>query len=297
MANASRGVSNRRKVFNKFTESLRAQRPDLRDKYMCPICLDVFDRSAVEGAAPDLTLEHVIPDELGQRLFVLTCSTCNNDVGGAKLDATLHRKAAAHAFLSGERPIRAEVLIDGLRLAVDWNFTPGSESARPHNDLRVIGRATSPAAIEQSQATLKAGKDGPEMTIRFPVSNPRYEKTALLKVGYLIGFLRHGYQFALSPTLDLVREQIRDPSAELLPVKALVVGPATFLAARRNSLALIEKPTELQGFMALVELKGMGHFGVLLPHPESPPGFFDRAEQHRQSHGKIELALRAQPPE
>ncbi len=293
MAGASRGPSKRHKVFNAFSESLRTKRPDLREKYMCPICFEIFGRSSVEGDSPELTLEHVIPNGLGQRLFVLTCSKCNNDVGGAKLDAALHRKVAAHAHLSGQRPLRANVLIDGARMAVDWTYTPASDSTPPHSDLRVVEKATSPAAIEQSQVTLKAAQYGQEIRIQFPISNPRFEKTAFLKVGYLIGFLRFGYEFALAPNLDIVREQIRDPSAEILPVKALVVGPTLFESVRANSLAVITNPTELAGFMALVELKGMGQFGVLLPYPLSAPGFFDRAEKHRQSNSKLEVQLRA----
>jgi len=292
---ASRGLSKRRRLFNDFSESLRAQRSDLAGKYLCPICLDGFERSSVEGDTPDLTLEHVIPDGLGERLFVLTCKNCNNNVGGTKLDTALHHRANDQAFLRGEKAIRSVLQIGEARLAIDWRQTL-TESGGKHNDFHVIKEATSPAAIDQSEAILRAAKEGPEMTLRLLIPNPRHAQVALLKVGYLIAFLRLGYQFILSTNLESVREQIRDPSAKLLPVDALVVGPVPAIPLRKNTIAAIRKPAELESWLSVFELKGVGQFGVLLPSSASAPGYFDRAGQHRQRHGKMELKLTGLQP-
>ena len=85
-------------LFDRFSAELNSLRPEAAGQYCCPLCLNLFERAEADQL---LTLEHIIPDGLGRRLWALTCKRCNNDVGGAKLDSHLHKKMAIESFMKG----------------------------------------------------------------------------------------------------------------------------------------------------------------------------------------------------
>jgi len=234
----------------------------------------------------------VIPRGLGKKLSVLTCSTCNNDVGGAKLDSHLHKKTEIDSFFGGfGGATTVDLHIGGHRLTAEWERS--RKGAQIDNTLRIIEKATAPAALESSKAEFRALLDGSEIKLRFRVASERRANLSLLKAGYLLAFLRLGYDFIFSKNLDVVRQQIRSPSDQLLPLDALIVGVNELPVV--NSVLLVTKPAELQGLLSVIELRpksGPYTRGVLLPHPSSPPDFFEKAAMLKQLNGDLSIAGR-----
>jgi len=273
-------------LFQRFSEDLGAVFPEHSGLFGCPLCLKLFDRNEVDTS---LTLEHVIPDGLGKRLPALTCKTCNNNVGGAKLDYHLHKELELGAFFAGDGGCTdVDIHIGGHRLAAKWHRTPGASG--PGNKLEVVGRATDPAALEGGKTAFEALRDGSEIILRFRTASPRRANLAILKAGYLLGFLKLGYRFILTSKLDIVREQIRRPAEQLIPLDALIVGLVNPHLV--NSVAVVTKPAELEGVVACIQLQPKGPAysrGVILPHPNSREEFFELVAKLKQSKGSLEI--------
>ena len=129
-------------LFDRLSEELTSLRPEVVGRYCCPICLGLFERAEANQV---LTLEHIIPDGLGKRLPALTCKTCNNDVGGAKLDSHLHMRMGLESFFKGSgKPVAVEIAIGEHRLAANWERVASEGGIQ--NNFRVVGKATAPSA-------------------------------------------------------------------------------------------------------------------------------------------------------
>ena len=64
---ASQSEPNRYRLFGHYSENLALACPNLKGKYVCPLCLQFdFTENSVCGENPDLTEEHCIPDGLGK---------------------------------------------------------------------------------------------------------------------------------------------------------------------------------------------------------------------------------------
>lgn len=52
----------RRRLFSLYATNLSAYVPDVRDHFVCPLCMDGFDRECLEvEGEQSVTLEHCIP--------------------------------------------------------------------------------------------------------------------------------------------------------------------------------------------------------------------------------------------
>jgi hypothetical protein len=76
--------------------------PELKDTFVCPICLNGFARDSVCGKVPAVILAHVFPEAAGGTIVTLSCAKCDNDFG-TKHDShlatyhKLHRTFGLHS--------------------------------------------------------------------------------------------------------------------------------------------------------------------------------------------------------
>ena len=94
------------------------------DLYACPLCVDLYDRGALDGI---LTFEHAPPRCVGGKAVALTCSPCNS-FASRELDPHIERSEEYLDFAFGmtRKPLRRTWEVDGVRL---------------HGNLRVTGDA------------------------------------------------------------------------------------------------------------------------------------------------------------
>jgi hypothetical protein len=271
----------RMRLFDLLSAELTELNPEVIGKYCCPICLELFDRADVDRL---LTLEHIIPDGLGERLPSLTCKTCNNDVGGAKLDSHLHQKLAIESFVKGAgKPVEVVLNVGGHRLAANWERTIDDSGVK--NNFRIVEKATSPSAEQGSKEVMRKISAGDKMNFTFRIASERHARLALLKAAYLLGFKELGYSFILHANLNPIRQQIQRPSEELVPIDALVVNihePAVI-----NCVMEVADPKNIDGILVCLELNDSQgliiHRGVFLPTPASTSNFFERACEMKEA--------------
>src|SRR5690349_23826815 len=93
----------REQFFSRGVEAYQRLSGDDKQYYPCPICLECFDREALD--ARNLTLEHIPPESIGGKPLCLTCKSCN-DRGGHSSDhafAELKRFQSMNAALFGKQ--------------------------------------------------------------------------------------------------------------------------------------------------------------------------------------------------
>jgi len=76
-----KGIRRIDKLFSLYAANLKIFKPELDDKFLCPICQEIFDRCALSFEHPLISIAHIIPQSIGGRLSTITCAKCNNNIG------------------------------------------------------------------------------------------------------------------------------------------------------------------------------------------------------------------------
>ncbi len=249
-------------LFQKYSQNLELWHPEHKGKYICPLCLYVFDETAIENPIPSLTLEHCIPDGLGKTIFLLTCSACNN-TGGSTVDNHLHRRADFKAFMTGKlkETFRGRMTVGGHTVTVSVN----REERGLH--MRVQGKSSDPKEIEAIEKMAVDGNqpDGFVLNLNNHHSaDLKRSRVSILKSAYLLMFRDFGYGFILSQNLESVRSQISNPESDAVPLGSIVFQiPPERLPA---TIARVKIPEGLGGIGVPVHLSKRNEgFFVILP--------------------------------
>lgn len=199
-------------IFDCFSNNLELVDSSYKGLYRCPICLKLFKKADLENNV--LTVEHIIPEKLGGKIFTLTCKTCNSECG-TYLDVHLINKIFADEVLSGKssEPLNAEIEIgDGLTRGDLYIQQKGGKSS-----VKFVGKPNMvhPAALEKCSKALSEGLDEIKLSgnLGYKVFNLQI---ALIKIAYLLLFSRLGYGYILNNPLEEIREQIRSPGKKLI---------------------------------------------------------------------------------
>jgi hypothetical protein len=210
----------RRKLFDEGV-SAAAKALGLVNLYVCPICAQQFDETALTDRR--LTLEDVPPKAAGGRPIILTCKTCNNTAGhlvdsqAAKraslrsaVASLLHDRAgmagSADLFL-GDAKIRVALAVDDQKV----------------REMKVVAAWNNPATVEEFAAQMKrhiddGTTDGLKLQISLRESFvPRLAWVSDLRAAFLACAAAIGYTYAGHPSLEVIRKQILEPKLELLP--------------------------------------------------------------------------------
>ena len=164
----------------------------------CPICLSPFTIEEVERGEK-VTLEHVPPKSLGpnSRWICLTCADCNQGAG-KEIDQIAYKLANAP------------------KVRVDIKGVPHrGELAEPDADgtipIRMSNLRLSPNVVRNLRHS--------DFKVHIKIPNEHYAAVSWLKSAYLALFSllgRHGYRYAEGSVGSLVREQIANPSKQII---------------------------------------------------------------------------------
>lgn len=243
----SRRAHRRQRLFQEYSRSLAMVRADLKGKFQCPICLEIFsERDLREGK---LSLAHIFPASVGGRYVTLTCSDCNS-LCGRHQEAHFHRLDKQEDFWFAKRGQRREsikeITIAGKKLKVRMVLNPPGHTVEFH----LLEDVTSPKDMQDLLGHLRRCRPG-WVDIFIPTA-PEYNewlaKVSLLTSAYLTVFSYFGYLYTQSPALDKVRKQILNPSQKLLEDTFALRGNVQ-MSNNEPQLLLVVTPVEYQSFL------------------------------------------------
>lgn len=223
----SKTIDQRSRIFDFYAENLNLLHKsgllnglnlEFDQTYMCPICTRQFSRNDLNTSLKNhLTLEDAPPKSLGGTANILTCKECNN-VAGYKIDAHLQaglRALDARKFLPGSEAkvkfIRGEQIVqDSIRVEDDGTIKALNSYKNNH-----------PAKLDSyiQNISPKEGRNLLNLEFVRANSNDKRLQVGLLKTAYLLAFEKFGYAFILDSIYDPVREQIKNPDADIYPMQ------------------------------------------------------------------------------
>lgn len=249
--------SARQAVFDRGVAALARAVPDAPEGYGCPICLRVFAQAALEARV--LTWEHAPPESIGGQPVCLTCTECNN-TSGHELDhhmATAERLTAFAQMRDVE--LRATLSVGGVQQRGRLGVRNGAfywEGVPEADPPGVVDRL-----IEEMDRLVDLGEDaaGSEVKASFDLKlDERRLRIGWMRAAYLVAFAALGYRYVLHPSLDRLRQQIRDPDLDgfIAPIAIDYDAPLD-----RRMLFLTEGDDDVAGLLV-----GVGKRRVWLPH-------------------------------
>lgn len=230
-------------MFDDHNLDLKTVVPDVKDVFLCPICLREFPRSVIKSG--EISDGHIWPSELrsrypdskikGQR--VLLCTRCNNRAGSHG-DAQMgylekFRRQDEGTELYGERKV--EILLGPSRKPIRLNTQvtrTGPTNVRLHfqrNPCDSSWQRNNPT--EQARFLELYESD---QVFNMLIHPPRMLKTELPRAGwitsaYLFAFFHFGYRYILHDCCNKVRQYILD-SFELDDKELVFQESGTFSA-------------------------------------------------------------------
>lgn len=226
-------------------------------RFLCPLCLEWF------SDLDDLSLEHAPPKSLGGRHMAVTCRDCNSR-SGHTVDAELRRAETLYEFGSRSmtKPMSATARYGDVAQRSEIIFGPEGLS------IAGVPKQNHPDTAAAVTEALRAAANDKDWSMTLSLPTPDFRKAAIawLRAAYLVAFATLGYRYVLHEELDPVREQIRDPDAEILSRYCLV----TSSSPDERRIVSVEEPHELASIAVLA-----GNRTILLPTPTSP-GTYER---------------------
>ena len=284
----SKNLALRERLFDLCSENLSIHFPQLQDVFLCPLCLNPFDRDAIfateDGQDPVLTVEHIMPDALGGRISTLTCKPCNNLVGGSHLDSHLIRRLKVEDTDLSTTPLRVEAHIRGYSVEVELragsrqielHSLSNAPGRNPHvvELIRVLnevetetGRVNISPRIESSRDGVRSAEDQLAFVLnKRSAYDPLRSKIGILKTGYLLMFHLFGYEYILHENLQQVRTQILNPREDVIASRAILRLEQP--PPHPGGVGLLYTPRVLRCFFVTLDLSTERdrYYGVVLP--------------------------------
>jgi hypothetical protein len=227
---------------------------------VCPLCMKLFNRDGLRQIYNDsLTLEHIIPENLGGKKTILLCRKCNNETGG-RVDNSYKEYQNAVSLLKKEdgASLDVNVLIgDSLRsrglLTYDKEkdgFSLDSIMDKySYDKLKTIYSPTKPIKLD----------------LKFKSPTIQKAHVNLLKIAYLLAFQRLGYAYIMPGVHNIVRDQINNPTIPVIE-KLSIITP--FSQNYTPGVYVVVEPKELTSLLVVFKIKIKNRTetkGVLLP--------------------------------
>ena len=270
----------RSRLYNIFSENFHSIKketfiqiePDIPNSYICPLCTKCLSNIELDQTRDNcLTLEDVPPKKLGGKPITLTCKKCNN-TAGSLLDEELRKKLISDEFFEG---IPGAIVDAKIRLSKDL-FISGTLSHRKSGGLSVHLFKNGPNANEKKSHCIEKAREHLEnnglrkVDFNLKMYRKCRPEVALLRIAYLLAFSTFGYGFLFNPNLELIREQIKKPSENILPSFGVINDD---FSNTEPGIYIIVEPKELWSFLVIFELKTSNRttkHGVILPGPSEP---------------------------
>jgi len=246
-------------LFSRFSTNLQFYRPELGGVVVCPLCLGIFERNAIETG--NLTVEHIIPSSIGGRMTTITCKACNN-IDGTKLDSQLPKRFNAEDIMTGklDESLRGRIFVGSYEQTADVSLFKNGEFS-----VKIIGlpKQSDPKQIDGIIESLKSGER--EIKFDFNLGYRAYlSNVAIIRACYLMMFRYFGYGYILLPYLDDVRKLIRRPEPDSPVLTGLIKWNDV---PKSNVISFIKKPKELRCFSPILDLSTstVRFYGMLFP--------------------------------
>jgi hypothetical protein len=228
-------------------------------RYLCPLCLHWF------ADLDELSLEHAPPESLGGRHIAITCRGCNSTAGHT-VDAELRLAETIREFglRRMTKPMPATFRFAGIEQRVEALFDP--------DGLSIVGvsKQNHPDTASAMTAAFDevVAERSTNVVFKLSFRTPDFRKASIgwLRAAYLVAFATLGYRYILREELEEVRQQIRDPAAEILKRYCVITqkGPAD------RCITFVSEPLELKSVIVFVN-----PYAVFLPSDESA-GTYER---------------------
>lgn len=280
-------------LFNLFSQNLEwvkeqpeiSFEPDFSNGYICPLCFEVFYEKDLNSETENcLTLEDIPPVSLGGKPIALTCKNCNS-TSGHKLDAHLLNSLLTHDaqnFLPNSAAdttfeLNGNKMNGTLKVSEDGvvNLDLQPQRSDPKQTKQFMSDLDPPRTIYnpffQRDQLFNDQHRTPPFNIKFKkTSNEQQANVALLRIGYLLAFATLGNAFLINGGLYKVREQILNPSKDILPK---VFWLKYNFPKENEGVNIITLPKDLRSFLIVFNLKTASisrQFAIVLPGPSSP---------------------------
>ncbi len=204
--------------FDKCVEVIKKLSNCTISSYICPICGNLFDKESVENKT--LTIDHVPPKSIGGKPLVLTCESCNNDLG-SKLDSQIKnyqdfvKSVKTISTGNGHLTQKVKYQVNGHEVNAICKMNNSEININFHKKINNPINVTSINEFLESQT--KSANNGFKFSIspnsRFHM---RYFDIALLKNAYLTIFAKLGYTYIFHENYKIIRNQIINYDKEIL---------------------------------------------------------------------------------
>lgn len=201
-----------------ISQELTRFKLELRGLFRCPACLFDYPISSRE-----ITEEHIIPDAVGGRITTFLCRTCNSTFGHRQT-----RWLSDWIALSGSNtPFHADPKKQRAKLIADGRTLNGAAKIGPDGAIEFYAdrSRTNPADFDAHWSGPKPSKIS--LTTEMPVfRNENALQVGFLTAAYGLWFKNFGYSFVLQSSLNIVRQQIRNPEQDVMQWSYLIETPA-----------------------------------------------------------------------
>lgn len=267
IATESKRVNNaktkREKLFSHYAQNLSIYFPSIRDKFMCPVCKELYSREDLMSDPPRISLAHIIPKSVGGKKLTLACGACDNRIGS---------EYDKHRYFESKSKERREKNIGEYGHILIGNKMTGAilhGSLFGYNDdAGLIVKPPVGIPLDYWQKRIKEMILGNKFTIKFKMEdfNLQRRNISCIYSAFLMMFSKFGYEYILSPNVDIIRQTLMgEPNSfninsiiSNLPVE-LIPEPSPFIC-------VLNEPKEFRSFLvALPSLNGGRAVCVFLP--------------------------------
>ncbi len=216
----SKQLKSRERIFEKFSKQLHILKKeglieiDLKfDKtYICPICLEQFQKSDLISSKSKnfLTEEDAPPAKLNGSRIALTCYECNSKAGHQIDHHLIHRIREIDDSKFHKDSIQR------VRVEFEDTFINSEITSKGNGLLSVLHRIdnNNPTTLDRFIYQLKNKSLGEILNMspkKKQIDDGKVDR-ALLKTNYIITFSKFGYIFLLDSYYQTIRDEIKNPA-------------------------------------------------------------------------------------
>ncbi len=232
--------------------------------YMCPLCRLIFSEKSLDQSFKNpLTLEHIPPESVGGKEFVLTCKNCNNN-HGSKFDSHLGEKLRIRKVLTSKQGTLNSKVKFTIGEDIKSNGIIYLDESGKFNFL-LEEKRTNPKYHKDIIKMVSGNMGNVKLNYSLNTYNEIKSNISILRSAYLKAFKELGYAFMLNSNNEEIRKRIVENPVSCSPVKGV------FMTTENNfvqGLSIITNPQTLQGYLVGLKIIKDGVeelYNVLLP--------------------------------
>ncbi len=202
-------------IFNLFSRNLVELFGETDNIYVCPICKTIYKKEDIHKK--NLTIEHVIPNALNGKIYILLCKKCNSTCG-YELDINLINKLEIEKFFKGKsnKPIKFTGEINNSIMRGDFIINEEKKLL-----FQMKSGLSKPEHEKKFCDMLINGDFSMNINGSFNYNEKKAE-VAWLKISYLTLFRYLGYHM-LQPSYDIIRNQLLNPLNDIYKLQFLTL--------------------------------------------------------------------------